>query len=142
MAYKIQSPPSPDRNVNVWDEPYSGWFSYIWKVVNGLVTRKHIASGNVAAAGLQPNLTFRCDVKAVVSRVGVVLGSASSATLILTLLHNGSVTAILTLSNSANESARAFTLTERTVDTLLDRFEIHAAKDKGDITVVYDYRIL
>jgi hypothetical protein len=25
---------------------------------------------------------------------------------------------------------------------MLDRFEISAAKDKGDVTVIYDYRIL
>jgi hypothetical protein len=52
------------------------------------------------------------------------------------------VASVLTLSNSANETARTFTLTNRTLDTMLDRFEISAAKDKGDVTVIYDYRIL
>jgi hypothetical protein len=105
--------------------------------------RKHMASQAVAAAGLQTNLTFRCNVKAAVSSIGVVLGSVSSATLILTALFNGSVMAILTLSNSANEAYRTFTLAAaRTVDTMLDRIEIHAAKDKGDISIIYDYRIL
>jgi hypothetical protein len=107
-----------------------------------LNSRKHIAATAVAAAGVQPNLTFRSNVKAVVTTVGVVLGSISSATLILTLLYNGSVASVLTLSNSANETARTFALTNRTLDTMLDRFEISAAKDKGDVTVIYDYRIL
>jgi hypothetical protein len=143
MPYTLQKPPDPRPNVSVWDNTYSGWFTYIWKVLNGLIVRKHMASGAVAAAGVQPSLTFRCDVKAVVTKVGVVLGSVSSATLIATLLHNGSVMAVLTLSNSANEVAREFTLSVgRTMDTMLDRLEISAAKDKGDLSVVYDYRIL
>jgi hypothetical protein len=106
------------------------------------VMRQHIVSGAVAAAGTQPGLQFRSNVKAVVTKVAAVLGSVSSATLILTLLHNGSIAAILTLSNSANEVAREFTLSvNRTLDTILDRFEISAAKDKGDVTIIYDYRI-
>jgi hypothetical protein len=98
-------------------------------------------SGAVAASGLQIGLTFRSNVKAVVTKIGVVIGSVSSATLILTALFNGSIMAILTLSNSANEVAREFTLSvNKTLDTILDRIEIHAAKDKGKVTVVYDYR--
>tara|TARA_R110000868_G_scaffold59652_2_gene183081 strand:- start:3285 stop:3686 length:402 start_codon:yes stop_codon:yes gene_type:complete len=94
-------------------------------------------------AGIQPVLTFRSRVAAVVTGIGVVLASVSSVTLILTLLHNGSVAAILTLSNSANEVAREFTLTvNRTLTSITDRFEVSTAKDKGDITVVYEWRIV
>ena len=105
--------------------------------------RQHSFTGAVAAAGVQVGLTFRSRVAAVVTGIGVVLGSVSSATLILTLLFNGSIAAILTLSNSANEVAREFTLTaNRTLTSLTDRFEISAAKDKGDITVVYEWRVV
>lgn len=105
--------------------------------------RQHTASTAVAAAGAQIPLTFRSRVAAVVTGIGVVLGSASSVTLILTLRFNNSIAAILTLSNSANEVARAFTMTANyTLTSLTDRFEIDAAKDKGDLTVVYEYRIV
>lgn len=110
---------------------------------NYTTMRTHTASTAVAAAGMQTGLTFRSRVAAVVTGIGVVLGSASSATLILTLRFNNSIAAILTLSNSANEVARAFTMTANyTMTTLLDRFEIDAAKDKGDFTVVYEYRVV
>jgi hypothetical protein len=105
--------------------------------------RQHTASVAVAAAGLLPELTFRSRVAAVVTGIAAVLGSVSSNTLLLTLLHNGSVAAILTLSNSANEVARQFTLSvNRTLTSITDRFEIHAAKDKGKVSVVYEYRIV
>lgn len=110
---------------------------------NYTVMRQNSHSANIAAAGVAPSLTFRSRVAAVVTGIGVVLGSASSVSLILTLLHNGSVAAVLTLSNSANEVAREFTLAvNRTLTALTDRFEVSANKDKGDVTVVYEYRIV
>ena len=110
---------------------------------NYTVMRHEHHTGAVAAAGVQVGLTFRSRVAAVVTGIGVALGSASSVTLILTLLHNGSVAAILTLSNSANEVARQFTLSvNRTLTALTDRFEVSTNKDKGDISVVYEYRIV
>lgn len=110
---------------------------------NYTTMRQHTVSGAVAAAGVQAGLTFRSRVAAVVTGIGVILGSVSSATLILTLRFNNSIAAILTLSNSANEVARAFTMTANyTLSSLTDRFEVDAAKDKGDITVCYEYRIV
>lgn len=110
---------------------------------NYTVIRQQSHTTAVAAAGVQPTLTFRSRVAAVVTGIGVVLGSASSVSLILTLLHNGSVAAILTLSNSANEVAREFTLTvNRTLTALTDRFEVSANKDKGDVSVVYEFRVV
>lgn len=107
------------------------------------IIRQEGHTGNVAAAGVQPSLTFRSRVAATVTGIGVVLGSASSVSLILTLLMNGSIAAILTLSNSANEVAREFTLTvNRTLTALTDRIEVSTNKDKGDITVVYEYRVV
>lgn len=108
-------------------------------------TVNHVQQATVAntTAGVQIPLTFRSMVAAVVTKIGVVLGSVSSNTLILTLLHNGSIAAILTLSNSANEVAREFTLAvNRTLTALTDRFEVSTAKDKGDLTVVYQYRVV
>lgn len=100
----------------------------------------------VAAAGVIPALTFRSRVAAVVTGIGVVLGSVSgTASIILTLLMNGSVAAVLTLSNSANEVAREFTLSvNRTLTSLTDRFEVSGptGATTGKITVHYDYRIV
>ncbi len=100
----------------------------------------------VAAAGVVPALTFRSRVAAVVTGIGVCLGSVSgTASLILTLLNNGSVAAVLTLSNSANEVAREFTLTvNRTLTSLTDRFEVSvfAGATTGKVTVCYQYRIV
>lgn len=110
---------------------------------NYTVIRQQSHTANVAAAGVVPTLTFRSRVAAVVTGIGVVLGSASSVSLILTLLHNGSVAAILTLSNSANEVAREFTLSvNRTLTAITDRFEVSANKDKGDVSVVYEFRVV
>ncbi len=108
-----------------------------------LIRQAVMGTEGIAAAGIQNALTFRSRVAAVVTGVGVVLTSVSSVTLILTLLVNGSVAAILTLSNSANEVAREFTLTaNRTLTSLLDRMEISTNKDKGEVSVVYEYRIV
>jgi hypothetical protein len=119
----------PDLNFN-YDHP------------NYTVIRTHCVSITNTTAGTQADTAFRSSVKAVVTKIGVVLSSVSSVTLNCTLLHNGSIAAILTLSNSANEVAREFTLAvNRTLDTILDRFEISTAKDKGKFVVIYEYRI-
>lgn len=107
------------------------------------IMRQESKTFGPAVAAVMPALSFRSKVACVVTGIGVVLNSVSSVTLILTLLHNGSVAAVLTLSNSANEVAREFTLAvNRTLTALTDRFEISANKDKGDVTVVYDYKIV
>ena len=107
---------------------------------------RHEMHTAVAAAGVIPALSFRSRVAAVVTGIGVVLGSVSgTASLILTLLMNGSVAAVLTLSNSANEVAREFTLTvNRTLTSITDRFEVSGptGATTGKITVEYMYRIV
>ena len=99
-----------------------------------------------AAAGVIPVLSFRSRVAAVVTHIGVVLGSVSgTGSLILTLLHNGSVAAVLTLSNSANEVAREFTLSvNRTLTSITDRLQVSGptAQTTGKVTVSYTYRIV
>jgi len=118
-------------------------FSDDYSSSNYTIIRQQSHTGAVAAAGVQPTLTFRSRVAAVVTGIGVVLNSVSSVSLILTLLMNGSVAAVLTLSNSANEVAREFTLSvNRTLTALTDRFEVSTNKDKGDVTVVYEYRVV
>ncbi len=116
---------------------------YQYDHANYKVHHQAVMSAAVAAAGVVPQLTFRSLVKATVTKIGVMLNSVSSVTLILTLLIDGSILAILTLSNSANEVAREFTLTaNRTLDTFVNRLEVSGAKDKGDLTVIYQYRIV
>jgi len=103
------------------------------------------ASAVGATFGIVHELTFRSRVAAVVTGIGVALESASgSGSLILTLLINGSVAAILTLSNSANEVAREFTLTaNRTLSALTDRIQIGTPTHvTGAVAVVYEYRIV
>lgn len=100
----------------------------------------------VIAAGVIPSLGFRSRVAATVTGIGVCLGSISgTASIILTLLMNGSVAAVLTLSNSANEVSREFTLTvNRTLTALTDRFEVSGptGATTGKITIDYNYRIV
>lgn len=112
---------------------------------NYTVIREHTATAVSGAAGIIHGLSFRSRVAAVVTGVGVVLESVSgTGSLILTLLVDGSVLAILTLSNSANEVAREFTLTaNRTLTAMTGRLQIgtptHAT---GAVSVVYQYRVV
>jgi hypothetical protein len=111
-----------------------------------LVKHQEVKTGVMVAGNVvQPRLTFRSRVACIVTGIAVVLNAvAGTATILLTLLHNGSVAAVLTLSNSANEVAREFTLTvNRTLTGLTDRFEISADDhDDGQMTVVYEYKIV
>jgi hypothetical protein len=98
-----------------------------------------------ATPGTIHSLTFRSRVAAVVTGIGAVLESISgTGSLILTLLIDGSVAAILTLSNSANEVAREFTLTaNRTLTSLGQRIQIGTpTHSTGAVTVVYQYRVV
>ena len=98
-----------------------------------------------AAVGIMHELTFRSRVAAVVTGIGAVLESISgTGSLILTLLIDGSVAAILTLSNSANEVAREFTLTaNRTLTSLGQRIQVGTPTHvTGAVAVVYEYRIV
>jgi len=107
--------------------------------------RQEYKQHSVSATGKLAGLAFRTRVAAVVTGITAVLASiATTGSLILTLLINGSVAAILTLSNSANEVARAFTLTvNRTLTGITDRIEIGTpTHTTGKVGVVYEYRIV
>jgi hypothetical protein len=110
-----------------------------------MIRQESKASAVGAAVGIIHGLTFRSRVAAVVTGIGAVLESASgSGSLILTLLIDGSVAAILTLSNSANEVARSFTLTaNRTIADLTGRIQVGTPTHvTGAVAVVYEYRIV
>jgi len=98
----------------------------------------------ITAVGVQHELTWRSHVAAVVTGIFVVLASAATGSLILTLLMNGSVAAILTLCNTANTAVRTFTLTvNRTLAAMTDRIEIATpTHNTGALSVVYEYRIV
>lgn len=103
------------------------------------------ASAVGSAVGIIHGLTFRSRVAAVVTGIGAVLESISgTGSLILTLLIDGSVAAILTLSNSANEVARSFTLTaNRTLTSITSRIQVGTPTHvTGAVAVVYEYRIV
>lgn len=104
-----------------------------------------MSSNAPASPGIMHPLTFRSRVSAVVTGIGAVLESVSgTGSLILTLLIDGSVAAILTLSNSANEVAREFTLTaNRTIVSLAQRIQVATpTHSTGAVTVVYQYRVV
>ena len=109
---------------------------------------KTTAFGELGSAGFKPCLTFRSRVACVVTQVSAVVGGSTvlSTTVILTLLHNGSVAAILTLEESLNLTNGVFTLTaNRTLTALTDRLEISTNTTfsaDAAITVVYEYRIV
>lgn len=106
--------------------------------------RQEVKTHTITATGTQHPLTFRSSVQAAVTHIGVMLGGiATTGSLILTLFHNGSVWAVMTLSNSANEVARVFTLSaERTLLSLGDRIEVGTpTHTTGTVSVVYQYRV-
>jgi hypothetical protein len=99
----------------------------------------------ITATGVQGPLRFRSKLSAVVTGIHVQVNSAATGSLILTLLVGGSVAAILTLGNTADENGpHTFTLTaNRTLADITELVEIstptHAA---GEIDVVYEYYIV
>ena len=109
---------------------------------------KNTSRGTLVDIGIQTDLTFRSHVACVVTQVSATTsGSAvTSATIILTLLHNGSVAAVLTLDESLNTTTGVFTLTaNRTLTAITDRLEIsQSASYSADVgvSVVYEYRIV
>lgn len=113
---------------------------------NYTVMHQEVLTDNApATAGIIHGLSFRSRVAAVVTGIGAVLESISgTGSLILTLLIDGSVAAILTLSNSANEVAREFTLTaNRTLTSLTQRIQVATPTfATGAVTVVYQYRVV
>lgn len=110
------------------------------------VVHQDVMSANAPASpGIMHALTFRSRVAAVVTGIGAVLESASgTGSLILTLLIDGSVAAVLTLSNSANEVAREFTLTaNRTITSLAQRIQVATpTHSTGAVSVIYQYRVV
>ena len=113
-----------------------------------LIRQECKTTANLGTAGIQPDLTFRSRVAAVVTQISACVGGSAvlTATLILTLLHNGSVAAILTLEESLNTTNGVFTLTaNRTLTSLLDRLEVSTAATfsvNAGVTVLYEYRIV
>lgn len=112
--------------------------------VNYRLIRQHLATGQLAATGVQSALAFRSKVAAVVTGVFAILQSVGTGTMILTLLVDGSVAAILTLQNSINEGGQAFTLSaNRTLAAMTGRIDIstptHAT---GNLQVEYQYRLV
>lgn len=123
--------------------------SYQYDHPNYTVIRQQcLSTQDFATLGIQPMLTFRSRVACVVTHITATTGGSTviTATLILTLLHNGSVAAVLTLEESLNTSAAAFTLTaNRTLTTLTDRLEVSTAATfsaSAGVSVVYEYRIV
>lgn len=111
---------------------------------NYTLIRQHLATGQIAATGVQSALAFRSKVAAVVTGVFAIVQSVGTGTLILTLLVDGSVAAILTLQNSINEGGQTFTLSaNRTLAAMTGRIDIstptHAT---GNIQVEYQYRLV
>ena len=98
--------------------------------------------------GINPALTFRSRVACVVTHIAAIVGGSAvlTNTLILTLLHNGSVAAVLTLEESLNLTAGVFTLSaNRTLTTLTDRLEVSTDVTysvNAGVSVVYEYRIV
>src|SRR3990167_8558185 len=92
-----------------------------------VIRQESKTTANLATAGLQTELTFRSHVACVVTQISATTGGSAvlSATLILTLLHNGSVAAVLTLEESINTTVGVFTLTaNRTLSAITDRMEV------------------
>ena len=111
---------------------------------NYTLIRQHLATGQIAATGVQQALAFRSKVAAVVTGVFAIVQSVGTGTLILTLTVDGSVAAILTLQNSVNEGGQTFTLAaNRTLAAMTGRIEIstptHAT---GNVQVEYQYRLV
>ncbi len=100
-------------------------------------------AAQIGATGVVPLAGFRSKLKAIVTSISAVVSSLATGTVILTLEFNGSVAAILTLTNSVN-TLSTFTLTaNRTLDTMADHFNVstptHAT---GQIYVIYQYHVV
>lgn len=100
-------------------------------------------AAQIAATGIVPLAGFRSKLKAIVTNISAVVSSLATATVILTLEFNGSVAAILTLTNSVN-TLSTFTLTaNRTLDTMADKFNVSTpTHETGQIYVIYQYHIV
>ena len=111
---------------------------------NYTLIREHLATGQIAATGVQSALAFRSKMAAVVTGVFAILQSVGTGTLVLTLLVDGSVAAILTLQNSINEGGQTFTLAaNRTLAALTGRIDISTPTHvTGNLQVVYQYRVV
>lgn len=100
------------------------------------------------AAGSQANLTFRSRVQCVVTGISAILGGSltPTTTLILTILHNNSVMAIVTVTKTINESLAVATLTaNRTLAAVTDSICVSTnAAVSADcvLSVIYEYKIL
>ena len=111
---------------------------------NYTLIRQHLATGQIAATGVQSALAFRSKVAAVVTGVFAIVQSVGTGTLILTLLVDGSTAAILTLQNSVNEGGQTFSLSaNRTLAAMSGRIDIsNPTHVTGNIQVEYQYRLV
>jgi hypothetical protein len=117
--------------------------SFAYDDPNYTTVHEHVGQATATAAGVQHGLSFRTRVAAVVTAISVVLESAATASSILTLLFNGSAAALLTLSNSANDDYKNFTMTaNRTLTSMTDRYEVSTDQDSGRVRVIYQYKIV
>lgn len=98
----------------------------------------------IAATGVQVGASFRSKLKAIVTGIFAIVNSAATGTIILTLLFNGSVAAVLTLGNTANQNNAGFTLTSnRTLNDMTDKFDISVVTHAtGKIYVEYQFHIV
>ncbi len=88
------------------------------------IVRQEGRAVQIGAVAVIPLAGFRSKLKAIVTSVSAAVESLASATIILTLLFNGSVAAVLTLTHSVN-TLKTFTLTaNRTLDTMADNFAV------------------
>ncbi len=112
---------------------------------NFVLVRTHTVNNQVGATGVQPSAKFRSRLKVIVDSIDVQVNSAATGSLILTLTHNGSVMAILTLGNTANENGpQTFTLTaNKTLDAITDRLDVETPTHAtGNFTIIYQYRVV
>ena len=116
---------------------------------NYTTIRQHTHSTtDLGKIGRHSELTFRSRVACVVTQISaIVQGSlVPTATVILTLLFNGSVAAILTLEESLSQTIGTFTMSAlRTLTSFTDRYEIDLAATfsaDASVCVSYEYRIV
>ena len=113
-----------------------------------IIRQQTHSTPDLAKVGMQNILTFRSRVACVVTQItAIVQGSLiPTATVILTLLFNGSIAAILTLEESINQTIGTFTMTAlRTLTSFTDRYEVNLAATfsaDSSVCVSYEYRIV
>jgi hypothetical protein len=110
--------------------------------------RQETKSVAPAVAGSQAPLTFRSRVQCVVTGISAIIGGSltPTTTLILTILHNNSVIAIVTVTKTINKALALATLTaNRTLAAVTDSICVSTnAAVSADcvLSVIYEYKVL